>query len=209
MVGHVVAIGHSYARGRRGMNRLLGNAVFLVPRSPVRVLFYEGTATSASRNGVRAAIEQVASERGRSWDERFAQVGAVTDQLADVDVFVVLPQQAGTDTELRDLGVRWRRALDVFVHTGGVVVLLDGGGSHAGTWQILHAAGLLDAAGRVDVTGDSVSVVAPGDAVVLGVPIEYRAERRSVRFEGTSATAVVTHAQGPVVLHRVVLPGGS
>ncbi len=209
MVGHVVTIGHSYARRRRGMNRLLGNAVFLVPRTPVRVLLYTGTATASSRRGVREAIEQVAVERGRSWESQDAQLGAVTDQLAEVDVFVVLPQQAGTDSDLRDLGGRWQRALQAFVRTGGVVILLDGGGAHGGTWQLGVSAGLFEATARVDVSDDSVMVVAPGDAVALGVPIDYRAEWWSVRFEGTSAPIVVAHPEGPVVLHRVVLPGGS
>ncbi len=205
-VGHVVVIGHSYARRRAGMNQLLGNAVFLGLRNPVRVLLYEGTAGAASQAGVRAAIDAVAMRRGLSWVEETAQDGAVTDQLADADVFVVLPQQAGTDDELRALGTGWATALSAFLGAGGVVVLLDGGGSHAGTWQVGDAAGIFEASGRVDVTGATLRVETPGDAVALGVPLEYLGERLTVRFEGTTAPIVVAHPDGPVVLHRVVLP---
>jgi len=52
-----------------------------------------------------------------------------------------------------------------------------------------------------------LDVVSPGDAVALGVPIRYRGEVSTVRFDTTETTVVVDDgAGGPVVIHRTVLP---
>jgi len=84
---------------------------------------------------------------------------------------------------------------------------MDGGSTiNAGTWQILDAAGLFSATGIVDVSLDNLTVIQRTDAVALGMPAMYRAERSSVRFLTTEGTVVVTHPGGPVVIHRLVIP---
>ncbi|MFW5877360.1 MAG: hypothetical protein ACOCXM_11530, partial [Myxococcota bacterium] len=205
-VGHLVVIGHDYAQSRSGMNWLAGNAVFLASGAPIRVLVYEGEATMQSIRGVDRAIDQVADSTGRSWMRTTATAELVPFDLAETDVFLVYSQHGATDAALHALGTEWKTALDSFVQRGGVIVLFDGGGAHEGTWQILDAAGLFGAMGRVDVTGDPLDVTAPGDAVVLNVPQVYRAERQSVRFETDEGGAVVEHADGPVVFHHVLSP---
>jgi len=57
-----------------------------------------------------------------------------------------------------------------------------------------------------------VAVAAPGlllflwKSVALGLPLRYRGEMSSVRFDTDPAGAVVADASGPVVIHRIVLP---
>jgi hypothetical protein len=206
LVGRVVVIGHDYEESRVGMNRLAGNAVFLASGAPVRVLVYEGASRPASVAGVDQAIDQVAEDTGRTWERTAVAADRVPLELARADAFVVYSQHGATDGGLRDLGAAWATALHTFLRRGGVVVLFDGGGDHEGTWQVLDASGLFVVSGRVDVSGDRIDVVSPGDAVALNVPRTYRAEAHSVRFMTTEETVVTEHAEGAVVIHRVVLP---
>jgi hypothetical protein len=206
LVGHIAIIGHDYSASRVGMNRVAGNAVFLASGAPVRVLVYEGAANAASMAGVDAAIDQVAASTGRTWTRSAATADRVPHALAQADVFVVYSQHGATDEALRSLGGSWASALYTYLRRGGVLVLFDGGGSHAGTWQVLDAAGLFTATGRTSISGDAVTVVEPGSALALNVPRTYRAEAASVRFHTTEATVVVEHRAGPVVIHRLVLP---
>jgi hypothetical protein len=204
--GHLVVVGHDYTRTRAGMDRVVGNAVFLASGDPVRVVVYDGRADPASVGGVVDAIGRVARDLGRSWTRISATASDVPFQLASADVLLIHAQHGASDDELRTLGTDWSRAMRGFVESGRTIVLLEAPADNAGTFQILEAAALFTATGRIEVSGDDVDVVAPGDAVALGVPIRYRAERRSVRFDTLEATTVVRHADGPVVVHRVVPP---
>ncbi len=205
--GHVVLVGHDYSTSRVGMRRVAGNAVFIARGGDVDVLVYEGDASAAVIAGVDAAIDQVATELGRTWS-RSPSAGPehVPFELGDTDVFVVYPQIGGTDVGLRQLGADWVTALGTFLRGGGVVVVFDGGGSHEGTWQILGEAGLINVVGRTPVNLDSLSVVTPADIVAGGVPLAYRAEVNTVRFDSPDTTVVVAHPDGPVVIHRTLLP---
>jgi len=206
MAGHVVVIGHDYARSRVGIRRVAGNGIFLAPGAPVEVLVYEGDATMQSIRGVDRAIDQVATERGRAWVRDVAMRTQFLLQLDKADVLVIYPQADTADALLTDLGTEWSVGLASFLRRGGVVVSFDGLGSNGGTYQILQAAGQFVATARTEVTGDSLSVVAPGDAVALGVPLSYMAEMSTVRFDTMESRVVVQHVDGPVVVHRVVTP---
>lgn len=202
--GHVVLVGHSYTESRPAIRQVVANAVWLASGDTIDVVFYEGDATSAARNAVDRAIDEHAS--GRMW-RRTVLEEPLSIALAEAEVLVVHAQRGASDMELRALGATWGTDLDLFVRRGGILVLLDGEGSHGGTWQILDAAGLLSATSRVSVDTAAVSVVAPGDAIAARLPDRYRAERASVAFVGMSLGAtVVAHELGPVVVHRVVGP---
>jgi hypothetical protein len=188
------------------MNRLAGNAVFLARGSPVRVLVYEGSASAASISGVDSAIAQVSLTIGRSWSRTRATAAEVPLQLASAESFVVLPQSAGSDSDLIALGTSWRLALREFLLGGGVVTLFDGPAGHEGTYQILEAAGLFAADGRTSIDLEVVELAAPGDAIAVDVPFRYRGELHTVWFETSERTAVVEHPSGPVVIHRVIPP---
>ena len=207
VAGHVVAIGHDYVSGRRGMNRVAGNAVFLAGRSPVRVVAWEGSSTSSSRAGTDAAISQVATDTGRAWTRQAVSDPArVPLELAGADVFLVYAQAGDDDAALRARGEEWSRALVEFVAQGGTVVMFETvSPANAGTWQILDAAGLFPCAGRSPTTA-TIQVMAPSDAVALGVPLSYASEPATVRFETAVSTTVAADGTGPVVVHRTIVP---
>lgn len=205
--GHVVLIGHDYRVGRVGQNYLAGNAVFIA-FGEVDVLAYEGDAIGFAISGVDAAIEQVAARARRTWTRTEPPSASEVPLFLDqADAFVVYAQSGGDDMGLRRLGREWATALRSFLRRGGVIVVFDGGGSHSGTWQILDEAGLLDAGGRSDVSGDELMVVSRGDAVARLVPRDYAAENMSVAFDmAPDGTVVVEHPTGPVVIHQVLSP---
>jgi hypothetical protein len=75
--------------------------------------------------------------------------------------------------------------------------------NNAGTYQILTTAALFAATARADVTGQTLTVVAGGDAVAVRVPRTYRAEMSSVAFTTLEAVKVVqTMAGDAVVIHK-------
>jgi hypothetical protein len=207
VAGHLILVGHDFETDRMGMNRIAGNSVFLASGSPVRALVYRVDTSAASFAGTNRAIDQVATERGRTWMRTEAAADEVPAMLRTSEVFVVYSQRNATDAELQMLGMDWSVALDGFLRRGGVVVVFDGGGTHDGTWQILNTAGLLDVMSRTDVSRTSLDVVAPADATVVGVPLRYRGENDTVVFESTETGVVVQDASmRPVVFHQSVLP---
>lgn len=206
--GHVVLIGHSYQVSRAVIRRVLGNAVWLATLPPVEpaldVLVYEGDASTASRNNATTAINESAA--GRTWRRTvFSDVEELEAGLPDAEVVLIHARGNATDAALMALGAEWGPALVAFVERGGVVVVLDAGGSHGGTWQIPAAAGLLDVGGRTTIGTPTLDVVEPGDAVATGLPGQYRAELASAHFDNAGgAVTVVAHEGAPVVVHRVV-----
>ena len=203
-VGHVVVIGHDYVINRSGMNHLLGNAVNLSDVDPIGVLVYEGQASPAAIAGADAAINQVAAERGRRWVRTVGDSGDIIDDLQQFDVLLIYAQSGASDASLNGHGLLWAPSLATFLMRGKTVVLLDGPSpNNAGTFQILSTAGLFAATARADVTGQSLTLFNPGDAVALRVPRTYRAETSSVSFTTTEPAKVVTTLGGiPVVIHR-------
>ncbi len=206
--GHVILVGHDYQANREGQNRVAGNAIFTSFAAAPEVVGYRGTATMTAVQGITRAVDQVAGERGRTWNLTMVGADEVTAALDEADVFVVFPQSDGTtDAAIAELGALWSVALDTYTRRGGVVVVFDGPATHSGTWQVLARAALLDVGGQVTITGDEVTLTDPSDTVAFGVPIRYVGERETVRFEATDgAQSVVAHPEGSVVLHRTVLP---
>ena len=162
-------------------------------------------ALRSMQNGVDRAIDEAAALRGRVWNRIEApDAASVPMLLDDADVFVVYSQANATDDVLRSVGSEWATALMSFLLRGGVVVVFDGGGAHAGTWQVLDAAGLVSMTSRTEISNTNVDLAAPADQVAVGVPILYRAERESVCFDAPDEGVVVRSSDGyPVVIHRV------
>jgi hypothetical protein len=204
--GHVVLVGHSYDVSRVVIRRVVGNSVWLANAAEIDVGVYEGDARTAARNGVNRAIDESAS--GRVWNRMpLADADAIVAALGELEVVLIHAQVGASDAEMLALGAALGPFLRPYVAGGGVVVVLDGGGSHAGTWQILDAAGLLDAGGRNSIGNVTLDVVSPADAVATGLPFQYRAETDSVSFTSDDGVdVVVRHGADPVVLHRVVSP---
>jgi hypothetical protein len=132
------------------------------------------------------------------------QAGDLTTRLTTADTLLIYAQQGASDATLLQNGVDWGATLRTFVNSGRTVVLLDGPSmNNSGTFQILTAAMLFTATGRMTVTGQTLSVVAGGDAVAVRVPRDYRAEMSSVAFTTIEAVKVVqTMAGDAVVIHK-------
>jgi hypothetical protein len=195
--GRAIVIGHDYLNNRTGMNRILGNAVFLWPVNPVHLFVYQGKANATAMAGATTAITQVANATGRQVVQTVAANDVLPSdlalQLASADVFLIYGQESADDTALIQLGLDWSTALFNFVNSGGTVVLLDGMyTSNSGTCQILAQAGLLQVTRNVSATGDVCTVVAHGDALAIGLPKTYLCEKNSTSFVVTDAAPTVT-----------------
>ena len=205
--GRAIVIGHDYLRNRPAMNRILGNAVFLWPVNPVRLLVYEGNANATAVTGADAAIAQVASATGRLAVRTAAGSADVSALLASTDVFLIYGQELASDDTLSQLGRDWAAALLTFVSSGGTVVLLDGVYANSGTCQILAQAGLFQLARDASTTGDVCTVVARGDALTTGLPQTYLCEMNSTSFVvtdlATPITPVVKDSGRTVVVHKL------
>jgi len=198
-VGHLVVIGHDYVKARAGMNRLLGNAVFVARAPEVTVATYAGRAMPAGVTGANAAIDQVAREIGRSWHNVPVDSASLAATLVQAQVLVVYAQDAVPPADLDALGAAWSDALTGFFSRGGVVVILEG--SAGETHRV--AGGRFVTDGRTVATGTVLSVSAPRDALAAAVPESYWAEVDTVAFTGTTAPVVVVDGDGnAVVLHQ-------
>jgi hypothetical protein len=204
--GHVVLIGHDYVASRRGMQRIAGNSVFLGIGANVDVVAWEGSATTTQIRGVDRAVDRVAMERGRMWTKVLPAADKILDELERADVFLLYPQPGDSDGSLTAFGASLARGFRMFLRRGGVIIVFDTPSPmNAGTWQFLTGAGLMTVRSHVDVTGDTLMVTAPGDAIALGADLTYAAEMSTVRYDAT-APVVVMHPEGPVVLHEVPVP---
>jgi hypothetical protein len=189
------------------MNRILGNAVFLWPVNPVRLLVYEGDANATAIAGADAAIAQVASATGRQAVRTNTDGADVSALLASTDVFLIYGQEHAVDPTLSQLGLDWSAALLAFVNSGGTVVLLDGVyAGNSGTSQILVQAGLFQIARGISATGHVCTVVSHGDALATGLPKTYLCEMNSTSFVVSSSptvTSVVEDSGQTVVVHKI------
>jgi hypothetical protein len=205
--GRVIVIGHDYLRNRPAMNRILGNAVFLWPNNPVRLLTYQGAANPTAIAGANGAIAQVATATGRLVQRTDVAAADVATQLAATDVFLIYGQEQASDATLNQLGQDWASAMTTFTNLGGTVILLDGlYAANAGGVQILSQAGLFNIQHNVSTTNAVCTVVSPGDALASGLPKTYRCEQNSVNFTTTEVGPAVTsvvESGTPVVVDKV------
>ena len=203
IAGHVIVIGHGLSESNAAMERLLGNSVFLGYGQSVDVVAYTGSARIADIERVDQALDAYALARGSSWNKiEVNQPELVPQALANGDVFLVYAQGQGVSPE--QLGDQWQIALDSFTHQGGIVVVLDDG-AQGGTYRVLEPAGLFTAVGSSSIVGQVVNLVAPGDAVAIGVPLSYLAPAGSISFSTEMPGTVAQSADGAsVVYHRPV-----
>jgi hypothetical protein len=207
--GRAIVIGHDYTKNRSAMNRILGNAVFLWPVNPVRLLAYPGDADPVAIGGANSAIQQVATATGRQPSVTIAGSSAeVPAALAATDVFLIYGQTQASDSTLARLGQDWKAAMTTFVQTGGTVIVLDASyAANRGTVQILSQAGLFDIVRGNSITGDVCSVIARGDALATGLLRTYRCEVNSANFTindtATTITPVVADGVATVVVHKI------
>jgi hypothetical protein len=207
--GRAIVIGHDYYKNRPAMNRILGNAVFLWPTNPVKLLAYVGDADPTAVGGANSAIQQVATATGRQPAVTIATSAAeVPGALASADVLLVYGQAQADDGKLAQIGQSWASALAGFVQTGGTVIVLDAVyAANHGTVQILSQARLFDITRGASSTGHVCSVVARGDALANGLLRTYLCEINSTSFSiadtATTITPVVADGAATVVVHKI------
>jgi hypothetical protein len=202
--GHVIVIGHDMSNALPAAKRLAGNAIFLPSKQKVKGLVYDERSTLAARNGVLTAISDTTAVTGRMFESTTASSAlSVPFLLSQADVFVIVAQANASDEVLIKNGDTWSRALQTFVARGGVVVLFDGGGSNAGTYQLLQQGGLFTATSRMSLSPRTVNIEAPGDALASFVSTRYMAQNQTVGFDTLEATVVVRDLMSglPVVIH--------
>jgi hypothetical protein len=206
-VGHLALIGHDYAVGRYAQNLVVGNAVFMGNPAP-RILLFSQWAPPTNATNTLGAIQQVAAGVRRYTTQTLANYRALPTELTidNFDVLVVLSQGEASDEQLGAAARLAGPAITSFVRAGGSVVVLDGEGNNAGTWQFAAASGLIPLTGHVVVTAETLTVENGTDALGIGLPLAYRAERSSVAFRGSNSGTVVSSAFGPVVIHRGYTP---
>jgi hypothetical protein len=211
--GHFVAIGHDYKAPTTAASRLLTNAAFLPGRNPVRVLAYGEFADSA----VAASVDHVldgAAASGRTWTKTLASSRTDFDSLSidRFDVVLVYDQPNAPAGTLSDVGATLRRKLLSFSEAGGVVIALDGGTGIDEMPAFLSASTFLDVSGDTSMRAVALDVVAPGDAIGVGVLTPYLSATRTASFTLASPlpseTKVVVSesaSSAPIVLHRVMI----
>jgi hypothetical protein len=216
--GGIVFIGHDYASTAAGtaQARVLSNAVLLPQRPSIHVLSYERYADPNAVARVRAILTGAASGGGRtvtiSSTVTDADVAALS--FADYSVLLLPDQPKADDVDLGALGALWAPALAAFSQAGGVVIVLDGGTGAGQMPALVTGTELLNVSAQTPVaTGSFLDVVAPADAIGVGVLSPYGAGSNTVTVttegEGPSAVVVVTtqndsgSAANPVVVHKV------
>jgi hypothetical protein len=196
---------------------LMGNAVFLTLREPVRILAYTEFASAASRAKVDQDIAYAASARQRTFNisplSKYTSASA-TLTITNYDVFLIYDQADAPSGEMATVGAAWNASsvLDSFAAAGGMIISLSGGTSEMD--QFLTASGLLAVSAQNPVpTGSTLYKSALGDALGANLISPFAAPADSCSFTtnvmtDASTTFVVRNAPmgggEPVVVHRVI-----
>ena len=220
-VGHVVLACMDYQTPAKNtaQTALMGNAVLLPLRNPVRILAYTEYSPAAERNLVNQDIGYAAAARGRTYNITSlskASAASATLNITDYDVFLIYDQTAAPKGQMATVGNTWQTSsvVDSFAAAGGMVVVLTGGKSEMD--QFLSNSRLMDVTGETVVSTGFLYNRAPADALGANVISPFSAPMNSCTFT-TSLTPdsdnifVVTDAAtplvgAPVVVHRVIEP---
>lgn len=194
--GHAVVIGHDYAQHNAAMARVLGNAVGLSTRSPLRVATWRGTASHAATVGTDQALTEGLTQIGRAWTSVTAEDLASATTVADV---IVIDAQRGAAADMTTLGASLAAPFATFIADGGVVVVLEGasGTSH----DLATAANLATITAIATDTGPTITIGIATDGVATGVPQPYFGAASTVWFTTASPGVLVDDAGHPVAIH--------
>jgi hypothetical protein len=217
--GAMVFIGHDYQStpGGTAQARVLSNAVFIAQDNPLHVLSYERYATAGAVARTRAILNGVATQTGRTF--AFTSTSADSDVPTDLatqsyGVLLVQDQPAAPAGAMATLGASWQQSLTTFVLGGGVVVVLDGGTGVGEMPAFATATGLLTVTAQAPLDSHALlDVLAPADAVGIGVVSPYAAGTHSVSLTAQPSNGNVVYVVGaeddggveaPVVIHRAL-----
>lgn len=215
--GHAVTIGHDFlgVGTSASVAKVLVNAAFLPSHNPVRILGYQEFANPVAVASVKAILDAGAAASGRTYTLSASTTQAELLQRISIDTYdlvLVYDQPKAPAGALQGVGLAMAPDFTSFSETGGVIVALDGGGGVGEMPTFLRTTGLLDASAHTGVTSLELNVVAPADAIGIGVLSPYQAPSTSVSFTlvaaptATQVTVVREPKSGePVVVHRVII----
>jgi hypothetical protein len=218
--GSMVVVGHDYeVTYSAAQERVLANGLLLSPSTALRVRSYEQYGSAAAIANVKSILTAAATGAGRTITYTVATIptDVSTGMTAlNTDVLVIYDQVSAPSGTLATIGSGWSTAITNFTHVGGIVIALDGqGGSFPQMPALIANASILNVTGDTSVAqGTALDVVAPADAVGIGVVTPYGAGKHSVFFACSEAdvppvTYVVEDPAGdagptqPVVIHKV------
>ncbi|MCB9709041.1 MAG: hypothetical protein H6714_09665 [Myxococcales bacterium] len=201
--GHVVVIGHDYQTNTSDaeINKLVGNAIFISPSAPVRVLAYQQDATANAISGTNNAIDEHPEAVSRNWTKTVvSDANLVPFLLYSHNAFLIYAEPNASDSALIALGNLWKTSLEDFIRRGGIVISLESPSSNLGTYQILDAAALFEAGARSSVpqAPSRLSLVAGGDLVAGSGPSALPAQFNSILE--TSSFADITTPNTTIVV---------
>ena len=225
--GNIALLCMDFNSATRGSSpvALLGNAVFMPPTNPVKVLSYTRGATPAAVTRVNTVIDWFGSPIKRSAQMTEAKtVDDVTAKLSILDYQVLLihdldQAKAG---DAAAAATTWESAsvLSSFAKAGGVIIVLDGGAGTGEMNELINAGNLLDSTGKTsvtsqtDITGQQVWNNAPFDILGANVLSPFLGKSHTCTFDTNAKSSNDTifvlsddEAGGaPVAIHRVIAP---
>ena len=220
-IGHEVLFGMDFAKvpgNHVGERRMLANAAFLGATSGSgtwRILGYDAHA-SPTVPAIDGMLHLEAASHGVT-DLTIVHVVSVTAMLetlapAHANAVVFYDQPKAVAGALSDLGAALAGALDAFTRAGGIVIVLSGGSGPNEMWALAVEAALFPTTGFHPLgAGAALDGAAPLDALSVGVATPIAAPVHAGTWElaagGTWDVVLRDHAtQGPVVVHRAVVP---
>ena len=193
--GHGAAICMSYEQqvNDSPQSRLLGNALFASSAQRVRILVYQENANQTSSQGLRGAITNEASSRGRSFtwdiltDESMLDIAL---QRSNFDAFLIADQSLAASGELGTLGSNWSSAVDDFAQNGGVVVVTASSSGRNEMNDFVSGLGWFTATSVVNATNIELYNRAPGNVLGFNVAWPFVGLYQSCTWQGLTAPAI-------------------
>lgn len=214
-VGHLIVVGMDFTAVNTPMSDILGNAVFLPPDDPVRILDYREHAEPNAASQVELLVGLEAIARGRTFGVQIEPNGAAlggTLSSGVFDVLLVHHQANAPAAAMSGLGLSASAAINDFASGGGTIVVLASNQGTSSMSSFLSNSGILAATGFGTITGSQVKNAVPNDVIGIGVSSPFLAKSNTVTITtsespGPEVTYVCTEntpGGGPVVIHKTL-----
>ncbi|MSP23892.1 MAG: hypothetical protein EXR75_01765 [Myxococcales bacterium] len=203
----------SFAQFNAPGQRLLGNALYLPPDDPVRILVYRKFANAGAAGNVDAILAAEGALRGRSFIVKTRDTAAALGSDLSggtYDVLLIHDQPSAPNGQMQSLGSALQGAISSFAQAGGTVVVLASATGEMSAF--LTSSGILATTALTDATGAAILGVVPNDVVAVGVLSPFLAKPATATIgssepSGPLLTHVFVHkaSMAPIVIHKIVL----
>lgn len=123
----------------------------------------------------------------------------LSSKLSGKGVLLVPEQETASLSAMETIGTSWSTTLSDFVAEGGVIIICDyTGGSHG----ILTGAGLMSISSTNYITGSTVYLVDPTNALAENVSNTFTAPNGALSFVTSETNVVLNDSTYPVVIHK-------